>query len=478
MLFAALLWPQGLAIQAQEPDQAVFIQDVTVIDVIAGKEIPAQSILIRDGVIAAIKAADNFAQPDDTTLIEGSGKFAIPGLWDMHIHWYDQRSMALFPLNGVTGVRMMWGMPLHGVWKSNFKSGTRLGPRIHMAGPIVDGPDPIWPQSLIADSDETALAAVAKSLDLKADFIKVYSLLPRDAYFAIARECKKKQIPFSGHVPRMVTAREASQAGQHSMEHLYELLVACSSEEDKLRKMIADHVEENDGKIRSSMSLSSSLNQRALNSFDEQKAKELFKLFAKNRTWQCPTLTVLRNMAYLQTPEVQENENLKYFPAAIRNMVAPTKLRWNRTEEQVEASQKEFEFLRRLLPVMHENGVPLIAGTDVLNPYCLPGFSLHDELQLFVDSGLKPVTALQAATINAARFMGQESRMGSIQVGKVADVVLLNDNPLQQIANTKKIATVIYQGKIFNRDALDSKLGEFESVAKKSMGSSGTTREK
>ena len=450
-----------------EKNKPILIRKVAIVDVINGKLINGNSLLIQDSRIQSIGEESGTEIPQDCQIIEGAGKYLIPGLWDMHIHWYDRKTMALFPINGVTGVRLMWGSPFHTQWKAGFDSGKNLGPRIYMAGPLVDGPNPIWPNSMVARDEATAKKAVQISRRMKADFVKVYSLLPRESYFAIARECEKNELPFAGHVPIMITAREASLAGQRSMEHMYEILLACSRREHELRQVLSDHVISNEGKIRSGMQIKRKIAQQALASYDKQKAEALFRMFAKNQTYQCPTLTVLNNLAYLSTDAVQKNPYLKYLPAHIRQSIAPEKRGRPGTKAQVQAQRKQFEFLRRLLPDMERQGVPIIAGTDVLNPFCLPGFSLHQELELMVQSGLSPKVALQSATINAAQFMGREKQLGSIEVGKTADLVLLNGNPLEKINNTRRIEAVIYRGKALQRNQLDQLLGDFETSAKK-----------
>ena len=248
------------------------------------------------------------------------------------------------------------------------------------------------------------------------------------------------------------------------MEHMYGLLLECSSRGDELRKVQADFVEQNDGEVRSLFSGEApGVKRRAIESYDEKAAAELFATLKTNQTWQCPTLTVLRNLAYLETPEVQDNPNLKYINPAMRNFVAPKKSRRPQTDDEVQFERKLFAKNLEIVKAMHDAGVPIIAGTDVLNPFCLPGFSLHTELKLMVRAGLSPGAALRTATINAADFQKKGNEMGSIATGKVADVVLLTANPLKDISNTKKIDTVIYRGKVYDRKKLDEML---EALAK------------
>ena len=464
MLLLAMTFPSVAVTAAQESDsKVVVVSNVTVIDVENGKPTPGQTIVLKDGIIEFVGAESEKPDIAIDVSIDGKGKFAIPGLWDMRIHAYGLNDMALFPINGVVGVRMMWGLPMHHNWRKQFGSGEKLGPRMMIASAIIDGPKPIWPGSIVASDKESGIEAVTKAIAGKADFAKVYSLLPRDAYFAIAEKCKQENLPFDGHVPSMVTIVEASDAGQRSMEHMYDVLLSCSSRAEELRKIRADFVEQNEGEVRSLFSGDApEIMQRAFDTYDEKIAAALFGALKKNRTWQCPTLTVLRNIAYLTEPEIQNNPNLKYINKGLRSFIAPKQPRRKQSEDEVQFERKRFQKTLQILGQMHKAGVPIIAGTDVLNPFCLPGFSLHTELELMVKAGLSPADALKTATINAAVFQKKSETMGSIAVGKVADIVLLNANPLDDISQTQNIEAVILRGNVFDRAKLDELLKDFE----------------
>lgn len=408
--------------------------------------------------------------PSNAQVIDASGKFLIPGLWDMHIHWYDKGYLPLFIANGVTGVRVMWGIPMHHQWRKDIESGRLLGPRMYIASPIVDGPKPFWHGSMAVANAAQGREAVIKVKQDGADFVKVYSYLPRDAYFAIADEAKKEGIPFEGHVPIAVSAEEASDAGQKSIEHMTGILPACSSKEAELLKETqADFTEilASDKPITELRSPRSGERQRtALETFSQQKADALFAELKKNHTWQCPTLTVLRSFVSIYDPTFTNDLRLKYMPREIRASWDPTKdvrLK-NRNPQEMETQKKIYEKNVELVGAMQR---ALIAGTDVLNPYCFPGFSLHDELGLLVHAGLTPMQALQAAASNAARFMGRENDLGTIETGKLADLVLLDANPLDDIANTRKIDAVVYGGRLYPKPALDEMLNKVEALARK-----------
>ena len=204
--------------------------------------------------------------------------------------------------------------------------------------------------------------------------------------------------------------------------------------------------------------------QAIIDSYDEDRARALFTRLARNRTWQCPTLTVLRNLSRLDDEAITKDPRLKYFPPSLARMWDPKqdfRLR-EREKADYEMARRTFALQQRIVGAMHRAGVPILAGTDALNPYCFAGFSLHDELVLLVESGLSPADALRAATIHAASFLGRTSELGTVEKGKRADLVLLDADPLTDIRNTSRIHAVILDGKLLDRTRLDEELAAAE----------------
>jgi len=405
----------------------VAITNVTVIDATGAQPKPHTTVVIASGRITEITDDVAFQTPASAAMIDGTGKFLIPGLWDMHVHWYDTDYLPIFIANGITGMRIMWGFPLHHEWRKKIEDGSLLGPRLLIASTIVDGPDPVWPGSLVASNADEGRQAVKQSIAEGADFIKVYSRLPRAAYFAIADEAKKRGIPFEGHVPDSVTVEEASDAGQLTMEHLLGLPAACDT---------------------------------------PAKAKAVFAKFKTNHTWQCPTLTVLRIMDCMGNPAGTNDDRLRFMPAELRDYWLDRMTAFD-SKPPAEKTDRQKTYRRdlELVAEMQRAGVDILAGTDTGNPFCFPGFSLHDELGLLVQAGLSPMQALQTATLNPARFLGQEKDLGTIEKGKFADLILLDANPLEDIGNTRKIDAVIYRGRAYPRPALDEMLATIQSLA-------------
>jgi imidazolonepropionase-like amidohydrolase len=295
------------------------------------------------------------------------------------------------------------------------------------------------------------------------DFIKVYSMVPRDAYFAIADEAKRQHMVFAGHVPEFVSAAEASDAGQKSFEHLMGVLVSCSAKEAELRK-------ENEAKLRAEgiRPDTAMLEQAAaLDSFDEKKASALFAGFVKNGTWMSPTLTVLRAVAFSGDADFRNDPRIKYIPDSLKQQWEDAFGWKEHTPEFNSQAKRVFQKQLEIVGMMKRSGVRFIAGTDTPNPYVFPGFSLHDELALLVQAGLTPAEALRTATINPAKYFDMEKSLGTVEKGKIADLVLLDANPLTDINNTRKIEAVIVGGKYLPKETLQKMLAEVEARANK-----------
>lgn len=470
LAFLLLILP---ALSSPQPPQAprpLVFTHVTVLDMTGAPAQPNMAVVITGDRITELGRSESVRISRDAQVVDATGKFLIPGLWDMHVHWLHKDYLPLFVANGVTGIRVMWGAPLHHQWRQEIEQGTLRGPRMDIGSPIVDGPTPIWPGSIaVKDGTEGRQLAIRMKQE-SADFIKVYSRLPREAYFAIVDEAKKQGIPFAGHVPDAVSALEASDAGQKSIEHLTGVLVACSTREEELRKGREEAwAKLPSGKASPDRAGLRPLSRLMLDTFSPEKANALFARFVQNRTWQCPTLVVQRNMAFIQDPAIHNDPRVKYMPPEIVSGWDPAgDFRLNaRTEEDVELAREVYRKLKELIGPMRRAGVEFLAGTDVLNPYCFPGFSLHDELALLVEAGLSPMEALQAATRNPARYLGKDKDLGTVEKVKLADLVLLDASPLEDINNSRKIEAVVFGGKLLPKAELQKMLADLEAGAKK-----------
>jgi imidazolonepropionase-like amidohydrolase len=461
----------ALGCGAEGPSE-ILIDNVTVVDVETGELLPGMSVRTREGRIESVEPAATRDEPGDALVVDGAGTFAIPGLWDMHVHALNtpglsQLFLTLFVANGITGFRDTWGsLDVARQMEALAADDGFPVPRFVMAGNLVDGPDPVWPTSIVADTPDRGRAIVDSLVSAGAGFIKVYSKLAPEVYHAIAARANELGVPFAGHVPARVSVREAAAAGQRTMEHLYGVVAGCSTEHEALVTEFDEWAKQADrGETTEPYgALGNRLLAEALDTQPVDGCGDLFATFASHHTWQVPTLVTLRGVRHMGDPDFRQDPRLEFVPSAIRSFWNPGNETYANfaSETQTRAMARE----RELVGMMAAAGVPMLAGSDTPNPYAFPGFGLHDELSLFVESGLSPLDALRAATIRPAEFLGATDSLGTVGVGKVADFVLLDGNPLENIANVRKIRGVMLQGRYFDRDALDAMLEEAKSFSR------------
>ncbi|WP_205513498.1 amidohydrolase family protein [Longitalea arenae] len=451
-----------LLLQAIRAQHTILIRQVNIVDVEKGTIIKNADVLIRDTAILTIATRQSDLKAD--TVIDGSNRYLIPGLWDMHVHMWTDAWFPLLLANGVTGVRdMFFFIQLIQGWKKKIASNEIAGPQIVAAGPIVDGPKPIWPGSVaVKDAAQAKQAVDSLKNILHTDFVKVYSLLPRDAYFAIAEEAAKQHIPFAGHVPTQVTVVEAACAGQKSQEHLNGFLEAASDSADYYMQVLQGKI------IDTNLRKPDNAKQFLQRTYNARKLKSILQEIKKYNSWICPTLIVNYNMAFIHDTSRLRDPRLQYLSKSIAQGWDPSKdfRSKSRTPESAAVYERNFQMQLQLIKPIFDAGIPILAGTDFPNPYCFPGFGLHDELEWLVKAGLTPAQALQTATINPARYLELQNSYGTVSAGKIADLVLLDENPLVNISNTKKIRAVFVHGKVYDRARLNNML----EAAKKKAG--------
>jgi len=467
--------------------ETLVLTHVTVIDTTGGPAQPDMTVVIRGDRIVSMGKSGKVPVPPDSQVVDGAGKFLIPGLWDMNVYWYEKDYSPLFIANGVTGVRLMLGYADQHEFRKEIEAGQLLGPRMVIGTRWVEGPM-VYTWSIPVASEAEARQAVINAQKYGADFVELGGgeTLPRDAYFALADEAKKRGVPFAGHVPVSVSVEEASKAGQKSIDPLPSgiqggILVACSSREAELLKSLRDALakalasDQPDAweELWAGPAFRARM-QRALETYDQQKAEALFALLRANHTWFSPTLIAQRNSTYLDDPAIASDPRFKYMSARKRSQLNEVKDDFSKTgsPEDTAVQKRVYQKYFKIVGAMHRAGVQLLAGTVTEEPeFTIPGFSLHDELALLVEAGLTPLEALQTATLNPARFLGRERDFGTVAAGKIADLVLLDANPLQDISNTRKIAAVVYRGKLFPRASLDAMLAKIQVLAsRKSIG--------
>lgn len=438
------------AVAEREREDVLFFDDIAVVDVVEGVVRPRRGVLVVGNRIRVLGPVAELSPPDHARRIDGRGKYLIPGLWDMHVHVFNQVSGRppnewAFPMllaHGVTSIREMWTRPEDmgqvQLWREAVAAGDLI-PRIAMAGTLVDGRPPAWPNALVVEDAAEARAAVRRIRAAGVDFVKVYSMLSAEGFAAVMSEAGRQGLSVAGHVPIAVDAGVAARAGMTSMEHLNELLEsACSTRAEELRGVTWEEWTESHMQI-------------ALDSYDDQRCQGLFGVFVETGTVHVPTLVNDRakQLPYPELDRLLRDRLAGQMPAGERaswKEVAEERVGW--TEDRLSVHRRFFEAHMLLVGSMHEAGVPLMAGTDLGNPFLYPGASLLDQLELLVMAGLSPLDALRAATIVPARFAGAADSLGTIEKGRLADMVVLEENPLTDIKNVRRIYAVILNGRL------------------------------
>jgi imidazolonepropionase-like amidohydrolase len=412
---------------------AVAVTNVTLIDGTGAPPSPTMTVIVNGGRITTIGRAGSVPVPHDAIVVDGTGKFLIPGLWDMHVHVGSyQDGVKVLPRlvgYGITGVRDMASPPDDILrLRRETDDSTILGPQIVAAGPILQGPLPFKLPPLVRTVTEAdAAQSVAELKTRGVDFIKVGDTLTRDAYFAVAAETKRLGLPFAGHLPVSVSASEATASGQRSMEHFGSaafrgVLIACSTDETELSTYVRDALTaaRAGGPSPDEKVYRAEFTSRLVDTYDTRKAMMLFGLFARNDTWQVPTFAALRTVWNGQ------RSKLSALDAAAGDRV------WTK--------------MLAMFADMRNAGVKTLAGSDLPVANGVP--PLHDELVALVGAGTTSVDALQAATRSPAEFLGRLATEGTVEVGKKANLVLLDANPIADISNTRQVAAVILSGRL------------------------------
>lgn len=432
------------------------ISNPKIINVEDGSILLDHDILINGNIIAGI-VPHRKKYDESITVIDATNKYAIPGLWDMHAHalgpYLFEVSNPLMVANGITGFRDMWGVKLLSERvKGRMQSGVAEFQRFIIPGNLIDGAEPVW-QSLVAPTPDRGIELVDSLYKAGAGFIKVYSRLKPEVFFAIARRCKELSISFAGHVPQKVRLIDASNAGMYSMEHMYGFTEAFSDKEDSIFLLNAKIDFETGDSILNSKYSAERMRLISRSNIIEEKVKPICEALKKNNTWIVPTLVILKNLSQLEILDTVQNENLEYLPDSRINS---WKLRAkNRTPQLAANSRIIYEKSFVNVGLLNKHGVGILAGTDFTNPYCIPGFSLHEELVLLNNAGLSTLQALQSATLNPAKYLNKTDSLGTIAPNKYADILLLSENPLSDITHTRKIEGLVLNGRYYSKNDLE-----------------------
>ena len=465
--------PTSTAAATQESAPSIVLRNVSVVS--RAGVIPDQAILIRGDLITAVGASASLAVPAATHAVDGRGAYVIPGLWDMHVHLASYpEGLPLLVAYGVTGARDMGSASAAEtqemlVWRKEIAAGTRVGPRLAIAGPTLDGRRAYKSDGrLYVTTADEGRAAVATVRERGGDFVKVHDWVGPEAYAAVVEAAHAGGLEVVGHTPAAIPAGDAAAAGQRSIEHLGSSLggfvLDASSRETELRRELLRRMDE----ARTAGSeapfwewVLGPLHQQALlATWDPARAAGLVASLRQRGTWHCPTLTVL-------SPEARPRT------AAERRVIfASANAACVQTPPAAKSATAAALFARQLAIVgdLQHGGVGLLAGTDAMPPSAeaveevgscdvpLAGLSVHEELEWLVAAGLTPAEALAAATTGPARFFREAGTAGELAAGMRADLVLLEANPLDDIRNTRRIRSVVAAGRLFDRAALDGLL--------------------
>lgn len=412
-------------------DGVLAFRNVTVIDGTGAPARPAATIIVRRGTIDAVQPAAARV-PRGAQIVDGTGKYVIPGLIDMHTHlsFFGAEALPVLVRYGVLAVRDLGGsLDELDRWRADIDGGRRVGPRIYRAGPYVDGPKKMSGKraetTIVVNTPDEGRAAVASLQQRGVDTIKTHNGLAREPFLAIADECRRRGLPLATHPPtRAMRIEEVSDAGVTTIEHI-EMLTESIVFADVPAggKPTKDPV-------------------AALDELTDAKAMDLFARFVRNHTAYDPTLVGYRS--FMQEAVDLAPKDPRYEPAAV-------------------GRSKMFHRFVELVGLMQRAGVQVVAGTDfgirpdsVPYPVPMPGTDLHDELKLFVEAGFTPMQAIQSATSIPARILRADAHLGTIEAGKWADFVVLDRDPIADIANTRAIAGVVLRGKWLTRQSLEA----------------------
>jgi len=456
------------ALAAEQAD--LLIRGAGIVDVAHGRVLLHQSVAVRGNNIVAVGPDHSIARRFDARQsVDASGKFVMPGLWDMHVHFGGGQELigenkALLPVYvayGVTAVRDCAADISTSVieWREEVAKGSLLGPTIFTSGPKLEGYKPIWKGTLEVGTPAEVNAALDKLQAMKVDFVKITdNTLKPDIFLYALKEAKRRGMRTSAHTPYALTIEQAVDTGLNSIEHIDYLIKAGSPREKQVGALYAA------GKI----SYGDATN-AFVDSFDPAYAIHQYRALAAKGVFVTPTLNMGRILANLDREDHSKDPGLAYIGPGLRKTYDWRIERAAKaTPEQVAARHKEYDLSARVLPMLVEAGIPILAGTDAgyLNSFNYPGEGLHEELERYVEAGLTPQQALASAILTGPRFLGHSDRYGSVTAGKAADLLVLDANPLKSVAATRGINAVVLHGRLLDRAALDKLLADAKAGAR------------
>nr|WP_068892438.1 amidohydrolase family protein [Pedobacter panaciterrae] len=444
----------------QKKEADVIIKSAAIIDVKTGKVISGKAVAIKDGLIINVFNETLINGYNSKQILDAKGKYLIPGLWDMHMHFgggdslinENKNLLPLFLAYGITTVRDAAAdiSPSVLEWRDEIAAGKLSGPTIFTSGPKLEGYKSVWKGDIEVGNAKEIGLALDSLQKLRVDFVKITdNTLKPDLFLEAIRQARQRGYRVSAHIPSALTMEQIADAGLSSVEHLGYALKAGSKVEKEISAEVAS------GTLKGK-----AFNQKVMDTFDEAAALSTYRNMAKHGMYVTPTLSLNYILTYFEKDNHKNDSYLQYIGKGLQKTYEGRVKRVEQDDaEAITFRHQLFEKTVTTLPLLQKAGVKILAGTDAgyLNSYVYPGIGLHKELELLVKYGLTPLQALQASVINSPDFLGKKE-YGSITAGKKADVLLLDENPLTNISATQKIFTVIKAGKVFDRKALDNML--------------------
>jgi hypothetical protein len=442
----------------------IIITKATLIDGINPDRPNMTMILDGDKIVSIADSQQPFSQRSSDKIIDAENKFIIPGLWDAHVHltfipeidhktYYD-----LFLKNGITSIRDTGAVMTKLAPAANYVSNNPYStPRLFFSGPLIDGADrvykgeePGFPELSIGIDENSNIDQIVDNLVIQgATFLKSYEMLSRPTYLRLLDIAKQKGLRVTGHIPLSISLMDAIDAGLGGMQHIRNLELACANDAEGLQSVRADLLKNSANKAGSVLRSHIHSLQRysAIGNFDEQRCTKIIQALARNNVFQTPTLTINTYGSQRFYTDQNWRNTYDYLPSPVKESWLAESIALS--ENSVDPNALVFEnWSMKVVNLFSENNVKILAGTDTPIGFLTPGFSLHKELELLVKAGLSPRAALTSATLTPAEFFNLQTQMGSLDVGKVADILVLNKNPLEDIRHTQDINLVIAKGVI------------------------------
>jgi imidazolonepropionase-like amidohydrolase len=459
-------------------EDAICFTNIDIIDAQNGLQ-KNRTVVIKGDRIVKIAPSAELTLSSSNNIIDGTGKYMIPGLWDAHVHFayiedIAPRMFDLFLTYGITSVRDTGGkLEFVKQWKDRSLSQPTDAPRVMIAGPLLDGMPNVYdgsspgrpPLSVGAGSVVEAKKIALDLIEEGVDLLKAYEMLTPDQFVAVVELAKQNGLKITGHVPLSMDVISASNAGLSSMEHLRNLEMSCAENSDELltirNKMLAAGANDQGGVLRSR--IHAAQRYEALNNQDNEKTEAVLNVLLKNQTWQIPTMALynIRTRQHVARPDWQAT--FAFLPDTLAS-------KWTKQINEMmkvgttEQSTQYADWGKKMVKKIHDKGIGIMAGTDCPIGFLTPGISLHEEMTILVEAGLSPLEALSTATLKPAEYFAMDNELGLIQENYIADLIVLDKNPLEDIENTKTIDAVIKSGKYHSREQLDTKLDQLKNL--------------